>query len=318
MAVSEISILNEVFQTAELRIACSICTTREKEITYSIKTIPHRCQENVLLVKLKKDGKCWRPISKRPEYPNPMRYDVCWFFVEGSGCTVHGKRCTFARSAEEVLIWNFLKSQYLDLESLISLISESGQNVSNLEGVSEKIFTGCGGEFQELCRECFNGIPCRITERESSHVCGTVLGHRWRPMMVHCSEQTPGNRVFSEIRPLPPKPLLQLCCYDTKDKSPGHSPLECQFAHNKVELAVWKQEVNSEWNRKELLWLSQKRRQPQHSNVVRLPSRNTTAGPHASNDSSDAGVQGPVENETSYQDRLLKEYRDSDKAVVIP
>ncbi|XP_076125053.1 3'-5' exoribonuclease HELZ2-like isoform X4 [Alosa pseudoharengus] len=318
MAVSEydISILNEVLQTAELRIGCSICTTKEEEITYSIKTIPHKCQENLLLAKLKKDGKCWRPISKRPEYPNPMQYDVCWFFAEGSGCTVHRKRCTFARSPEEVLIWNFLKRHFLDLESLISLISELEQNVSNLEGVSENIFADWSGEFQELCRECFNRSPCRITERESSHVCGTVLGHRWTPMMVHCLEQSPGNRMFSEIRPLPPKALLQLCCHDTKDKSPGHIPLECQFAHNKVELAVWKQEINSEWNRMELLWLSQKRRQPQHSNEVRLLSQNSTTKLHTSNDSSDVGARGPVEDETSYQDRLLKEYRDSDKTVV--
>ncbi|XP_041945284.1 helicase with zinc finger domain 2-like isoform X8 [Alosa sapidissima] len=319
MAVSEydISILNVVLQTAELRIGCSICTTKEEEITYSIKTIPHKCQENLLLAKLKKDGKCWRPISKRPEYPNPMQYDVCWFFAEGSGCTVHRKRCTFARSPEEVLIWNFLKRHFLDLESLISLISELEQNVSNLEGVSENIFADWSGEFQELCRECFNGSPCRITERESSHVCGTVLGHRWTPMMVHCLEQTPGNRMFSEIRPLPPKALLQLCCHDTKDKSPGHSPLECQFAHNKVELAVWKQEINSEWNRMELLWLSQKRRQPQHSNEVRLLSQNTTTKLHTSNDSTGVSARGPMEYETSYQDRLLKEYRDSDKTVVI-
>lgn len=265
----DISILNEIFQRAEVRVGCSVCACKEEEITYSIKPTPHRCQGNVLIAKLKNVGNCWRPISARPKYPQPMRYDVCWFFVEGSGCTVHGRTCTFARSHEEAFIWDFLKRHFLDLESLIGLLKEVEQNVSNLEGVSEKILANWCGDFQELCRECFYGSPHRITE--SSYVCDTELGHCWRPMMVHSLAQSPGTRVFSEIRPLPPNAWLQLCCHDTKDKSRGHSPLECQFAHSKVELAVWKQEVNSGWNRRELLWLSQKRRQ-QHTNEGQHPA----------------------------------------------
>lgn len=266
------SILNELFQVVELRVGCYVCAPKEDEITFSIKTTEHRCQENLLIAKLKNTEKYWRPISARPKYPQPMRYDVCWFFVEGIGCTVHGRRCTFARSREEALTWDFMKKHFLDLESLISLLGEIEQTVSNLEGVSEKILTDWCGEFQELCRECFYGSPRKITERASSYVCGTQMGHPWKPMMVHSLAPSPGNCVFSEIRPLPPNASLQLCCHDTIDKSTGHSPLECQFAHSEVELAVWKQEFNSEWNRRELLWLSQKRKQPQRSNEGQSPA----------------------------------------------
>lgn len=260
------AILNELFQTAEARVGCSVCAIKGGEITYSVKTTPHKCQEHFLIAKLKNVGKCWRPISERPKYPRPMRYDVCWFFVEGRGCTVHGRRCTFARSHEEAFIWDFLKKHFLGLESLISLLRAVEQTVSNLEGTSEKILADWCGEFQEVCWECFYGSPHRITKRESSYVCDTDLGHRWRPMMVHSLAQSPGHQVYSEIQPLPANALLILCCHDTTDKSTGHSPLECQFAHSEVELAVWKQEVNSGWNRRELLWLSQKRRQAQHTN----------------------------------------------------
>lgn len=278
-----ISILNEVFQTSELHVGCGICTTKEEQITYSIKTLPHKCQGNLLLAKLKNEGTCWRPISSRPKYPHPQRYDVCWFFVEGIGCTVHGRRCTFASSSEEAFIWNFQKKHFIDDESFINLIRESKQNVPSLEGLSEKILADWGGEFQELCNECFHVTPRRITQRESSHVCDMVLGHHWRPMMVHCLAQSQGNCVFSEIRSLPPKALLELCCYP-KDKFKTHSPLECQFAHSMVELAVWRQEVYSEWNRRELLWLSQERGRQQHSDEVQSLRHSATTKLKTSND----------------------------------
>ncbi|KAL2090568.1 hypothetical protein ACEWY4_012831 [Coilia grayii] len=318
MAVNQChsSMVDDVSKQAELWVGCSVCTIKENEVTYSVKTLKHKCQGDLLFAKFKSKGTCWRPISDRPKYPRPSRYDVCRFFVEGFGCTVHGRKCTFARSPEEAFLWTFLKNHVVDHESFISLIRESKQHDPILEEISEKMLADWGGEFNELCRECFHQTPCRITPKDASHVCDMTLGHRWRPMMVHCLAQSEGKCDFTEIRPLPPVAGLQLCCRDTEYKHRGHNLLECQHAHSEVELAIWRQEASSGWNRRELLWLSQKRRQQQSMDGARPLAQSPTTKLDTFNDSHDRGIQGHVANDSSYQDGLLKEYRESDDQTV--
>ncbi|XP_052404760.1 helicase with zinc finger domain 2 [Carassius gibelio] len=114
--------LQAFMQMYELRSACNDCTHQKSRISYSIIATPHRCSHNLLLVRSKVRGHKWSPVSKRPSYPRPNQYKVCWYFKEDVGCYVHHDRCTFARSLEEAVVWNLQKHTNLDHERLIHLI----------------------------------------------------------------------------------------------------------------------------------------------------------------------------------------------------
>ncbi|XP_065122965.1 3'-5' exoribonuclease HELZ2 isoform X1 [Paramisgurnus dabryanus] len=116
--------LQQFMQVYALRTACNECTRKHSYISYSILSVPHRCSQNLMLVKAKAKGHRWSPVSCRPSYPRPRRYEVCWFFKEEVGCTVHRDKCTFARSTEEAAVWNLEKQTSLDHKSLIHLINQ--------------------------------------------------------------------------------------------------------------------------------------------------------------------------------------------------
>uniref|UniRef100_A0A9J8D0W5 Si:dkey-97a13.6 n=1 Tax=Cyprinus carpio carpio TaxID=630221 RepID=A0A9J8D0W5_CYPCA len=111
--------LQAFMQEYELRAACNACTHKYSRISYSIIATPHRCSHNLLLVRAKVRGHRWNPVSMRPSYPHPNRYEVCWYFKEDVGCYVHHDRCTFASSPEEaaVLIHLITQRQRLDEQS---------------------------------------------------------------------------------------------------------------------------------------------------------------------------------------------------------
>uniref|UniRef100_A0A8C2DV44 Si:dkey-97a13.6 n=2 Tax=Cyprinus carpio TaxID=7962 RepID=A0A8C2DV44_CYPCA len=111
--------LQAFMQEYELRAACNACTHKYSRISYSIIATPHSCSHNLLLVRAKVRGHRWNPVSMRPSYPHPNRYEVCWYFKEDVGCYVHHDRCTFASSPEEaaVLIHLITQRQRLDEQS---------------------------------------------------------------------------------------------------------------------------------------------------------------------------------------------------------
>uniref|UniRef100_A0A8C1BIQ8 Si:dkey-97a13.6 n=1 Tax=Cyprinus carpio carpio TaxID=630221 RepID=A0A8C1BIQ8_CYPCA len=116
--------LQAFMQEYELRAACNACTHKYSRISYSIIATPHRCSHNLLLVRAKVRGHRWNPVSMRPSYPHPNRYEVCWYFKEDVGCYVHHDRCTFASSPEEAAVWNLQKHTNLDHIRLIHLITQ--------------------------------------------------------------------------------------------------------------------------------------------------------------------------------------------------
>lgn len=112
------------YQRVDLRPACAQCCHREKQITYMVKSVD-QCAENLLLCRIK--GGSWRPISQWPKFPSLAKYELCHFFVEGSGCQRHWNRCSFASSIEEATVWTFEKRHGLDRQLLCSLLAQSAE-----------------------------------------------------------------------------------------------------------------------------------------------------------------------------------------------
>ncbi|KAJ8359239.1 hypothetical protein SKAU_G00157640 [Synaphobranchus kaupii] len=175
------------------------------------------------------------------------------------GCTKHGHRCSFARSAEEAAVWNFQKRSSLDLYLLKSLIGQMQfpNHRAQVRPLSaeEKILLRFPGAFYELCKLCFYSCP------PIANIKGHCRnGHPWNPLLVFYQEHERGAVEFSEIRPFPSSSFSSYlyCCYVERGEPCWHGHERCRFAHSTVEMAVWTAESQEGLNRPELLWLSQK------------------------------------------------------------
>ncbi|XP_051986103.1 helicase with zinc finger domain 2-like [Xyrauchen texanus] len=253
----------------DLYVRCIQCTRRGSgEISYSLLGVNHECSENILLVKCKGKGSVLRPVATLPDFPRPHRYDVCWYYIEKHGCKVHGKKCTFARSEEEAALWNFIKDKNLTIPQLVNLIktnpcSFASEDRTTLEYLTavERIISVFKGRFVELCKSCFRVDPQKMSFKLQNGKC--AYGHSWQPLLAYCEKDKNSRDIYNEIRPLPSQQSNTVYCRYVANGEPcKRGDRQCSFAHNKVEMAVWRAESSEGLNRLDLLKSkSQDRRQ---------------------------------------------------------
>ncbi|XP_041836471.1 helicase with zinc finger domain 2-like isoform X2 [Melanotaenia boesemani] len=228
-----------------LKAACNLCSVKVNEKTYEVLTVVHKCERNLLLAK-DKVSRQWKHISERPtggKIGSNVLYKVCDYFVEGSGCTQHilGQGCTYAKSSEEAVIWNYLREHRIDQSELIRLLAESESVPITPERAAEKILQQFSGEFVQLCKHCFNERPQKLTTKRWNETCSADAAHTWDPVLVHhLSENT--KHIYNQIRSLPNNCQFKFCSHVRQGKPCWHQAGHCHAAQSEVEMAVWKAE----------------------------------------------------------------------------
>ncbi|KAF7655596.1 hypothetical protein LDENG_00054030 [Lucifuga dentata] len=254
--------LDGLLAGVQLQAACSLCCVQQKEITFVIHQVGHRCGRNLLLAKAKGSDR-WRPVAEQPKFGNfgsNVVYQVCDFFVEGSGCTRHGMACTYARSREEAVVWNFVRDQKMDTAALIRALTESETHSATPQSTAEHLLQEFSGEFIELCNDCFHGRPQKITVKRWNDTCSADVSHTWTPVLVHHLSEGQGKHSYSQVRPLPQPCTFEYCSHVRQGKPCWHGAGRCQHAHSEVEMAVWKAEKEELSVRPHLLQASRKER----------------------------------------------------------
>uniref|UniRef100_A0A8C4SHS6 Helicase with zinc finger 2 n=1 Tax=Erpetoichthys calabaricus TaxID=27687 RepID=A0A8C4SHS6_ERPCA len=253
--------LEGLFTTFDLCVACNICVKRENDEVCVLRPVGHSCRHEVLLAKLQADGQKWKCISRRPKFPNPSKYEVCWYYNAKTGCTKHKYNCTFARSQEEAQLWTFWRNHNLTYGDFMHWMIKK-QTVANKVGVrilsseAEKIIQEFGGQFQEVCYFCFYNSPQQISAKGWDMHCASEMRHKWSPLLV-CRLMR-GLRVrYHEIRPLSSHCNLY-CSHVRRGMQCWHDANDCKSAHSEVEMSVWKAEASGKLNRLELITLSQR------------------------------------------------------------
>ncbi|KAI3370504.1 hypothetical protein L3Q82_025264 [Scortum barcoo] len=250
--------LGDLLATLDLKAVCDLCSVKKKEITYTVRSVSHTCRRNLLLVKARSSDQ-WRPVAERPksgQFGRNVRYQQCNFFVEGSGCTQHGAHCTYARSCEEAIVWNFVRDKNIDNDELIGLVSESVSVTP--ERAAEGIHQQCSGEFIELCKSCFLDRPQKLSIKKWNNTCSADAAHKWDPVLVHHLSENSGKHIYSQVRPLPPNCQFKYCSHVRQGKPCWHQTGHCQSAQSEVEMAVWKAEHSGLFIRPHLLQLSRR------------------------------------------------------------
>ncbi|XP_044069058.1 helicase with zinc finger domain 2-like isoform X3 [Siniperca chuatsi] len=252
--------LADLLETLDLKAVCDLCSVKEKEITYTVQSVSHECSRNLLLAKAKA-SKQWRPVSERPtcgHFGQNVLYQKCNFFVEGSGCTLHGQECTYARSYEEATVWNYVRDKKIDKDKLIRLVTESESISITPEHAAESILQQFSGEFIELCKDCFHERPQKLTTKRWNATCSADTAHTWDPVLVYHLSENSGKHIYSQVRPLPQNCQFKYCSHVRQGKPCWHEAGHCKSAQSEVEMAVWKAEHSGLSVQPHLLQLSRR------------------------------------------------------------
>lgn len=251
------STLGHLQEHLELRLVCSKCSLQENESTYRLNEIEHCCMMEILLVKRKgKAGRLWRKVGRRPGFPKHATYEVCKYYVPGSGCKRYRNHCSFAWCQEEVMVWTFERLNQMERHTLKMLVWQAqtgglpnGPSVLPEPSIAEEIRSEFGGHFQEICRPCFYQSPSRISFKGSRN-CVT----HWEALLVHVVVNGKMKEQYTEIRPcLGSGAELKYCLYVSAGKQCIHGARKCCFAHSDVEMAVWEAEKSRGLARTDLL-----------------------------------------------------------------
>ncbi|RVE72874.1 hypothetical protein OJAV_G00043290 [Oryzias javanicus] len=228
------STLSPLSLTHDLWLGCNECCIKKNEVTFGLKNHEHKCERSILLCKTK-GGIAWRPVSPRPTFPIPRVYEVCWHFKEGRGCTVHGNRCTFARSIEEAAVWMFEKQYGFTHQLLCNWLAPPDSLPQPPRTLQELI---AEVELKVVCDLCVIRVK-EITYKLQSvvHKCSRKLllakgkaSEVWRPV----SERPTGGHMGPNV-------LYKVCDYYVEGSGcPQHVQGQgCSYARTYEEATVW-------------------------------------------------------------------------------
>ncbi|XP_040494532.1 helicase with zinc finger domain 2 [Ursus maritimus] len=252
MATKELSLARLCAQV-DLYLGCPRCTQRLNESTYVLRRVEHSCPEEILLARFKRAPKSrvWRKVDRRPSFPRPARYEVCWYYTPGLGCQRHRNQCTFARSPEEALVWTFEREHNVRRLWLKTEL-QGGRAQGQLRSPADAIRAEYGGQFQLLCSHCFRCCPPRLCPVDPQ---GRCPRHGACPsLLTHVSAEGRRKQQVVEVRPQPQygQPLAY-CTYVGRGRPCRHGASRCQYAHSAVEMAVWEAEQLDGLQRRDLL-----------------------------------------------------------------
>ncbi|XP_078092612.1 3'-5' exoribonuclease HELZ2 [Mustelus asterias] len=258
--------VEDLFKEVDLQLICPQCFEKTNESTIVLKNVDHKCQHHHLVARKQQGRKgSWRFIRRRPTFISPVRYEVCWYYKEGSGCKKQKNRCTFAWSKEEAIVWNYEKNNQIDrnrLKKLVAQRTNNGRPCSSTaspkqQSVEEEIVNEFEGQFVELCAICFYNSPQQLAHKNTHGFCTFSAQHGWSPLLVHILENNNGMKQCNEIRPVTSPGKLQYCKNVCQGTLCHHDYNNCNFAHSEVELMIWKSEIQRGLKRSTLLQVSQ-------------------------------------------------------------
>ncbi|XP_030888900.1 helicase with zinc finger domain 2 isoform X2 [Leptonychotes weddellii] len=251
MATKELSLAGLRAQL-DLCLACPRCSQRLNESTYLLRRVEHSCPREILLARFKRAprSRFWHKVDRRPSFPRPARYEVCWYYTPGVGCQRHHNQCTFARSPEEALVWTFEREH--NVRRLWLKTELQGEARGELHGPADAIRAEYGGHFQLLCSHCFRCCPPRLCPVDPR---GRCPKHGACPaLLTHVTTEGRRKQQVVEVRPQPQygQPLAY-CMYVGRGRPCRHGASRCQYAHSAVEMAVWEAEQLDGLQRRDLL-----------------------------------------------------------------
>ena len=251
-------------------MVCQLCIRTPLPGLYEYNPAPHKCEENMLAMRLRAPGAPWVHVRERKnhrEFPGNYLLCRCITYKNPVFCKYGEEACSFAHNDVEQRLWTLEKDGQF---SVTEFIMQNRKTV-NLKGFSLKeILLKHGGYFEFICRSCYYSTPPKIAYQGTEIECGGKPPHSWIDfkIMAHIG---PGG-VVTLINPrgfLHKTAFFKICKWLHFCRTRVNA--ECRFAHSVVERDVWMLERDVGISREEIV------SQSKQAQNIALPSSSGAA-----------------------------------------
>ena len=243
---------NPLAMSHEFKMVCQLCIRTPLPGLYDYNPTPHKCEENMLAMRLRGTGAPWVLVRERKnhrEFPGNYLLCKCITFKNPMFCKYGEERCSFAHNDVEQRLWTLEKDGQFNVTEFIM---QNRKNV-NLKGFSLKeILVKHGGYFEFICRSCYYSSPPIIANEGPENECGGKPPHSWIDFKI-LAHIGPGG-VVTLVNPrgfLHKSAFFKICKWLHFCRTRVNA--ECRFAHAVVERDVWMLERDTDLSREEIV-----------------------------------------------------------------
>ena len=261
---------NPLAASHEFKMVCQNCMHAPLPGYYEYNPAPHKCEENMLAMRVRMRGAPWIRVRERKnhrEFPGNYLLCRCITFKDPIFCKYGEEQCSFAHNDVEQRLWTLEKDGLFNVTEFIM----QNRKVVNLRGFSLKeILVKHGGYFEFICRSCYYSKPPKIAMQGSETECNGKPPHSWINFKIMAHIGPLGVVTLINMRGFLHKSAFFKICKWLHFCRTGITG-ECRFAHSVVERDVWMLERDSGISREEIVQVSK-----QAQNVSGPSSSGTT------------------------------------------
>ena len=242
---------NPLALTHEFKMVCQMCIRTPLPGLYEYNPKPHKCEENMLAMRLRTPGAPWVHVRERKnhrEFPGNYLLCRCITFKNPVFCKYGEEMCSFAHNDVEQRLWTLEKDGLFNVTEFIM----QNRKAANLKGFSLKeILIKHGGYFEFICRSCYYSTPSKIANQGSETECGGNPPHSWVDFKILAHIGLDGVTLVNPRGFLHKTAFFKICKWLHFCRTRVNA--ECRFAHAIVERDVWMLERDTEISREEIV-----------------------------------------------------------------
>lgn len=249
-----VTILNfPLRETHDFKLVCKVCFVYGNQPGYYMpQQKTHKCEENILAVKLKGQVMAWHCIRERKNHREfPGKYILCNSVYYGNPglCRYGEESCSFAHNVEEQTLWTLEKDEKFNITEFIM----QNRSVSVAKGFTlEDVLKKHGGTFDFICKFCYCNTPRIISNKGSGDFCKSPKRHQWSEYKIMAHFANDGSiKLINQRGFLHKTAFFKICKWLQFCRNQINA--ECRFAHSLVERDIWMLERDSGMSKEEIV-----------------------------------------------------------------
>ncbi|OWF53235.1 helicase with zinc finger domain 2-like [Mizuhopecten yessoensis] len=239
--------------THDFKLVCRVCFVYGNQPGYYMpQQKTHKCEENVLAVKLKGLPVPWHCIRERKNHREfPGKYILCnsVYYRNPGLCRYGEESCSFAHNEEEQTLWTQEKDEKFNITEFIM----QNRSVSVAKGFTlADVLKKHGGTFDFICKFCYCNTPRVISNKGSGDFCKSRGKHQWSEYKIMAHFANDGSiKLINQRGFLHKTAFFKICKWLQFCRNQINA--ECRFAHSLVERDIWMLERDSGMSKEEIV-----------------------------------------------------------------
>jgi hypothetical protein len=240
----------------DYKLVCKSCYKMDNTSgLYVYLPCQHKCEENILVVRLKHLTGQWLKIRERKNHRVfAGKYIRCNTIRVGGTCTHGEDSCSFAHNEWEEQLWTLEKDDKFNITEFIS--QGRSKNLDKGYFIAD-ILQKHTGYLSFVCKACFYNTPQMLNREGAEGKCSGKGKHDWSDYKILAHFSSDGSVTIINPRGFLHKTaFFKICKWLHYCRNRINA--ECRFAHSMVERDLWMFERDTGYSQDDIVELANK------------------------------------------------------------